>query len=60
LRAILDTPALSAAALGLGIHRNTLAYRLKRMEAMTGWDLDDPTVRFAVGMALRIVRNAQI
>lgn len=60
LRAILDTPALSAAALGLGIHRNTLAYRLKRMEALTGWDLDDPTVRFAVGMALRIVRNAQI
>ena len=26
---------------GLGIHRNTLAYRIGRMEATTGWRLDD-------------------
>lgn len=59
LRAILDRTGLAAAAADLGLHRNTLAYRVRRIEAMSGWNLDDPTIRFALGMAVRIVQSAQ-
>ncbi len=59
LRAVLEQPGLSEAARGLGIHRNTLAYRIGRLEAITGWRLDDADLRFALALAVRLVQNAQ-
>ena len=43
-----DRAATSAA---LHVHRNTLAYRLKRIEEITGLDLDDPRVLALVYLA---------
>jgi len=57
LRAVLEQPGLAAAAAGLGIHRNTLAYRLRALERLTGWQLDDPDLRLALLLALRLVQN---
>ena len=59
LRAVLEQPGLSEAARGLGIHRNTLAYRIGRLETITGWRLDDADLRFALALAVRLVQNAQ-
>jgi PucR family transcriptional regulator, purine catabolism regulatory protein len=59
LRAVLDHPGLAEAANELGVHRNTLAYRLARIEARTGWRLADPALRFGLSAAIRIVQNAQ-
>ena len=55
LRALLDHPGTSEAAESLGVHRNTIAYRVRRIEALTGWPLDDPDLRLALSMALRLV-----
>ncbi|MEK6721649.1 MAG: helix-turn-helix domain-containing protein [Chloroflexota bacterium] len=55
LRALLDHPGTSEAAEALGVHRNTIAYRVRRIEALTGWPLDDPDLRLALSMALRLV-----
>jgi DNA-binding PucR family transcriptional regulator len=43
----------------LGIHRNTLAYRITRIEAASGWRLDDPDLRFVLALAARLVQNDQ-
>ena len=59
LRAVLDHPGPGDAAVALGVHRNTVAYRLHRIEALTGWRLADPDLRLALGMALRVVQSAQ-
>ncbi len=59
LRAILDHGGAGEAAAVLGIHRNTLAYRLRNLEAMTGWDLADPDLRLALSVGVRIVQSAQ-
>jgi len=59
LRAILDHPGPGEAAAALGVHRNTVAYRLRRMEAVTGWRLADPDLRLALAVALRVVQSAQ-
>ena len=59
LRAVLDGAGVADAAATLGVHRNTLAYRLSRMEERTGWNLEDPSLRFALGIAVRIVQHAQ-
>jgi sugar diacid utilization regulator len=59
LRAILDRPGLTEAAATLGVHRNTVAYRIRRMESLGGWDLQDPELRLALSVAVRIVLNAQ-
>ena len=59
LRAVLEQPGLSEAARSLGVHRNTLAYRIGRIEAAGGWRLDDPDIRFALALAVRVVQNAQ-
>ncbi|MGH2466683.1 MAG: PucR family transcriptional regulator, partial [Candidatus Limnocylindrales bacterium] len=59
LRAVLEAPDLVRAATRLGVHRNTLAYRLGRIEAQTGWQLDEPDLRFLLGLALRLMRDAQ-
>ena len=60
LRAVLDHAGLAEAAAALGIHRNTLAYRLAVIERRSGFELSDPLVRFGLGLALRIVQNDQI
>ncbi len=59
LRALLDRPGIAEAAAALGVHRNTVAYRVRRIEATTGWRLDDPDLRFALGLALRLVQEEQ-
>jgi hypothetical protein len=59
LRALLDHASAAGAAHALGVHRNTLLYRAARIEAMTGWRLDDPQLRLALSLALRLVQIAQ-
>jgi DNA-binding PucR family transcriptional regulator len=60
LRAVLDYGGAGEAAAALGIHRNTLAYRVRNLEALTGWDLADPDLRLALSVGVRIVQSAQI
>ena len=55
LRAVLDTPGAAEASSSLGVHRNTTAYRVKRIEVLTGWDLREADVRLALSIALRIL-----
>jgi DNA-binding PucR family transcriptional regulator len=43
----------------LGVHRNTIGYRLDRIREQTGWDLADPDLRLALGVAVRIMQSAQ-
>ena len=57
LRALLDQPGLAEAAAALGVHRNTVAYRIRRIEALTGWSLADPEIRFPIALALRLVQD---
>jgi PucR C-terminal helix-turn-helix domain len=59
LRAVLEHPGAAAAATALGIHRNTLLYRVVRIEERTGWRLDDPDLRLALAIAVRLVQNDQ-
>ncbi|MCU0506231.1 MAG: helix-turn-helix domain-containing protein, partial [Chloroflexi bacterium] len=59
LRAVLDAAGPIDAAQALGVHRNTVAYRVRRLEEIGGWDLSDPDLRLALSAALRIVQNAQ-
>jgi purine catabolism regulator len=44
--------ALAQAAEHLGIHRNTLSYRLGRITELTGRDLNDPHTRFLLQVAI--------
>lgn len=44
--------ALAPTADALGIHRNTLAYRLQRVAELGAYDLDDPQTRFVLRLAL--------
>jgi len=37
------------------VHRNTTAYRVRRIEELTGWDLREPDLRLALSIALRIL-----
>jgi len=60
LRAVLDRDAGADAAIALGVHRNTVAYRVRRIEALGGWDLRDPELRLALSIAVRIVQRAQM
>ena len=57
LRAVLERPAAAAAADALGVHRNTLLYRVSRIEDRTGWRLDDPELRLALSVAVRLVQK---
>jgi hypothetical protein len=43
-----------AAAQALQVHRNTLQYRLRRIESILGRSLDDPDTLFALELACRI------
>ena len=56
LRAVLDQPGFNEAAIALGVHRNTLAYRLRRIEQLTGWRLSDPSLRLPLSIAVRLVQ----
>jgi purine catabolism regulator len=47
---------LAKTAEALYIHRNTLIYRMGRIEAITNLDLDNPENRLAIQLALRIYR----
>jgi DNA-binding PucR family transcriptional regulator len=47
---------LALAAQRLGVHRNTLSYRLQRFETLSGRSLDDPHVRLDISVALMIRR----
>lgn len=42
------------AAERLHVHRNTLLYRLRRIQTITGLDLEDPETRLALHLALRV------
>ena len=57
LRAVLDGGGVAAAAAALGVHRNTVAYRLQRIEDLSGWDLADPELRLALSIAVRFVQD---
>ena len=56
VRAVLEHPGLQEAADHLGIHRNTLAYRIRRIEAISGWRLSDRDLRLALAIAARLVQ----
>ncbi|MEA2612979.1 MAG: PucR family transcriptional regulator, purine catabolism regulatory protein [Chloroflexota bacterium] len=60
LRAVLGSPSLNEAAMRLGVHRNTVAYRIARLEELADWDLADPELRFALELAVRVVQKAQL
>jgi purine catabolism regulator len=60
LRAILGHGGVGEAAAALGVHRNTVAYRLRRIEAATGWQLADPDLRLPLALALEFVQEAQV
>lgn len=45
------------AAEALGIHRTTLAYRLKRIQELTGLDLSDPDQAFHVAVSLNLLEH---
>jgi PucR family transcriptional regulator, purine catabolism regulatory protein len=54
LAAWLQGPNGSAVAKRLNLHRNTLNYRIRRVGEITGLDLEDSEVRFALRLALKI------
>ena len=59
LAAVLASPSLAEAADRLGVHRNTVAYRVQRLETRGDWDLADADLRVALLLAVRIMQNAQ-
>jgi PucR family transcriptional regulator, purine catabolism regulatory protein len=60
LRAVLGHGGVGEAAAALGVHRNTVAYRLRRIEAATGWQLADAQLRLPLAAALEFVQEDQI
>ncbi|MFZ5854810.1 MAG: PucR family transcriptional regulator [Chloroflexota bacterium] len=60
LRAVLDRDLAADAASALGVHRNTIAYRMRRIEQLGGWNLADPELRLALSIAVRLVQYAQV
>lgn len=57
LEAFLDEGSINAAAERMKVHRNSLTYRLKRIQEITRVDLDDPETRFLVQLALHAHRR---
>ena len=58
LRAYLDHFGdVRAAATALHVHPNTLRYRIRRIQELTGMDLDDPATRLVVALTLRVPRT---
>lgn len=56
LETYLDEPGVSDAAAKLYIHRNTLAYRLERIEKLLQVDLDAPEYRLNLHIAVKSYR----
>ena len=55
LRAYLDAWGdISETARRLGLHANTVRYRVRRLEEVSGLDLRDPDVRFVTDLQLRL------
>ncbi|MDL9938001.1 helix-turn-helix domain-containing protein [Gordonia sp. ABSL1-1] len=48
---------VAAAADELHVHPNTLRHRIRRLQALTGIDLDDPAARLVVALSLRAPRQ---
>jgi DNA-binding PucR family transcriptional regulator len=46
---------LRVAAEQLNIHRNTLEYRMRRIEEVAGIRLDDPNSRLAIELGIRLL-----
>lgn len=57
LRAVLERGGVGEAAAALGVHRNTVAYRVRRIEAATGWRLADPEIRLPLAVALALASD---
>ena len=57
LRALLAHGGVGEAAAALGVHRNTVAYRVRRIEAATGWRIADPELRLPLAVALGLVQE---
>ncbi len=58
LAAFLDhESSVVEASAALGVHRNTLAARMRRIERSLGVTLDDPDTRLALHLAVRALRN---
>lgn len=57
LRALLAHGSVGEAAVALGVHRNTVAYRVRAIEASTGWRLADPELRLPLTVALELVQE---
>ncbi|HEX3266068.1 MAG TPA: helix-turn-helix domain-containing protein [Candidatus Limnocylindrales bacterium] len=60
LRALLAHGGVGEAATALGVHRNTVAYRVRAIEAATGWRLADPDLRLALAAAVELVQEDQV
>jgi hypothetical protein len=58
LRAVLERGGINEAAEALGVHRNTIAYRLRRIEAVAGWRLTDPELRLPLAIAVQLMHEA--
>jgi hypothetical protein len=56
LEALVGTRGLNEAAAQLGIHRHTVVYRLQRLRDLLGVDIDDPTQRHRLWLALQAAR----
>ena len=55
LRAWLDRPGqVQAVAAALGVHPQTVRYRMARLRELFGERLEDPEARFELGLALRV------
>ncbi|NUR90911.1 MAG: helix-turn-helix domain-containing protein, partial [Nonomuraea sp.] len=50
--------SLIEAAAVLGVHRNTIARRVARIEQLLGVDLADPDTRLALHLACRVIGGA--
>ncbi|MFK4729140.1 helix-turn-helix domain-containing protein [Agromyces mediolanus] len=58
LSAYLDHESgIAATAAALGVHRNTVAARMHRVQELLGVDLEDPEARLALHLACRAVLN---
>jgi PucR C-terminal helix-turn-helix domain len=60
LRALLVHGTIGEAAAVLGVHRNTVAYRIRAIEAATGWRLADPELRLPLAVAVELVQEEQV
>ena len=49
--------SMQRTASGMGIHRNTVLYRLKRMKELAGVDLTNAETRFFIQLAIRAYRG---